>query len=45
MGDIPIPRTGHRSEIIDERLYVFGGRCRGENGYLNDIHSFDLTSK
>ena len=44
MGDVPIPRSGHRSVIIDQLLYVFGGSpAKGE--YLNDIHFYDITSK
>jgi hypothetical protein len=43
MGDVPVPRVGHGSAIIDNLLYVFGGSS--DDGYLNDFYSFDLTSK
>ena len=42
-GDPPTPRVGHGTAISGNVMYVFGGMY--ERVILNDLHSYDLTSK
>ena len=44
IGYIPSPREGHAAALVDDVVYVFGGR--GVDGKdLNDLAAFKLTSK
>eukprot|EP00877_Chromochloris_zofingiensis_P006588 jgi/Chrzof1/2182/Cz11g05080.t1 len=42
-GSLPSPRSYHAMMAVGTNLYVFGG-C-GEQGRLNDLHTFDTLSK
>ncbi|CAL8286575.1 unnamed protein product [Lota lota] len=39
-GDKPLPRFGHSSILLSDKLVVFGGRNTAT--YLNDLHVLDL---
>jgi hypothetical protein len=42
-GSIPSPRAGHTVVLIDDFMYIFGGR--GNHGaYLDDLTALDLPS-
>ncbi|KAE9385258.1 hypothetical protein BT96DRAFT_803587, partial [Gymnopus androsaceus JB14] len=42
IGVIPAPREGHAAVIVDNVMYIFGGR--GVDGKdLNDLAAFKLT--
>ena len=43
-GSIPSPREGHNAVIIDDVMYVFGGRILDET-YLGDLTALNLSSK
>lgn len=44
IGFIPSPREGHAAAIIDDVIYIFGGR--GVDGKdLNDLSAFRISSK
>lgn len=44
IGYIPVPREGHAAALVDDVMYVFGGR--GVDGKdLNDLAAFKITSK
>eukprot|EP01126_Amoeba_proteus_P059891 TRINITY_DN7873_c0_g1_i4.p1 TRINITY_DN7873_c0_g1~~TRINITY_DN7873_c0_g1_i4.p1 ORF type:complete len:433 (-),score=86.98 TRINITY_DN7873_c0_g1_i4:191-1489(-) len=50
-GNVPDPRCSHSCVVIDERLWIFGGRCKVKLGnnffsgsgvqYRNDLYCFD----
>jgi hypothetical protein len=43
IGYIPVPREGHAAALVDDVMYVFGGR--GVDGKdLNDLAAFKITS-
>jgi hypothetical protein len=43
-GDIPSPRDGHAAAVVDNVVYIFGGR--GVDGAkLADLLAFELSSK
>uniref|UniRef100_UPI003AAF8A55 uncharacterized protein n=1 Tax=Centroberyx gerrardi TaxID=166262 RepID=UPI003AAF8A55 len=39
-GDKPLPRFGHSTTLLSDRLLIFGGRKTAT--YLNDLHILDL---
>ena len=43
-GSIPSPRSGHAAVLVDNVMYVFGGRVTGETR-LGDLAALDLSSK
>jgi hypothetical protein len=44
IGYIPVPREGHAAAVVDDVMYVFGGR--GVDGKdLNDLAAFKITSE
>ena len=44
IGYIPVPREGHSATLVDDVMYVFGGR--GVDGKdLEDLAAFKITSK
>lgn len=44
IGYIPVPREGHAATLVDDVMYVFGGR--GVDGKdLEDLAAFKITSK
>ena len=43
-GSIPSPRVGHAAALVDDVMYVFGGRTIGGT-YLGDLIALDLSSK
>jgi N-acetylneuraminic acid mutarotase len=44
IGFIPAPREGHAAALVDDVIYVFGGR--GVDGKdLNDLAAFKLSSE
>ena len=43
-GSIPSPRGGHDAVVIDDVMYVFGGRTYGQT-YLGDFTALNLSSK
>ncbi len=43
-GSIPSPRVGHAAVLVDDVMYVFGGRTTGGID-LNDLNAFNLSSK
>lgn len=46
-GDIPSARYGHSACVYGSEMFVFGGhdgmRTSGKDGYLNTLHSLDLS--
>lgn len=43
IGYIPVPREGHAAALVDDVIYVFGGR--GVDGKdLGDLAAFKITS-
>lgn len=43
IGYIPVPREGHSSTLVDDVMYVFGGR--GVDGKdLEDLAAFKISS-
>ena len=43
IGFIPVPREGHAAALVDDVMYVFGGR--GVDGSdLGDLAAFKITS-
>lgn len=43
IGYIPVPREGHAAAIVDDVMYVFGGR--GMDGKdLSDLTAFKISS-
>lgn len=43
IGYIPVPREGHAATLVDDVMYVFGGR--GVDGKdLEDLAAFKITS-
>lgn len=44
IGYIPVPREGHAATLVDDVMYVFGGR--GVDGKdLEDLAAFKITSQ
>ena len=44
IGFIPSPREGHAAAVVDDVVYIFGGR--GVDGKdLGDLGAFKLSSK
>ena len=43
-GPIPPPRAGHAAVLIDDVMYVYGGRTVGRTT-LGDLTAFNLSSK
>jgi hypothetical protein len=44
IGYIPVPREGHAAAMVDDVIYVFGGRdVNGKD--LGDLAAFRTTSK
>ncbi|XP_063804315.1 uncharacterized protein LOC134981093 isoform X2 [Pseudophryne corroboree] len=41
-GERPLPRFGHSSTLLGNRLVLFGGRRSPSTVYLNDVHILDL---
>ncbi|KAI4879791.1 hypothetical protein NFI96_027197 [Prochilodus magdalenae] len=41
-GDRPLPRFGHSTTLLPDKLVIFGGRKTA--AYLNDLHILDLGS-
>lgn len=44
IGYIPVPREGHSAALVDDVMYVFGGRDVGGKD-LGDLAAFKFTSK
>ena len=44
IGYIPAPREGHAAAIVDDVMYVFGGRTE-EGADLGDLAAFRITSR
>ncbi len=44
MGSIPSPRRGHAAVLIDDFMYVFGGRAV-DGTSLGDLTALNLSSK
>lgn len=43
-GYIPVPREGHAATLVDDVMYIFGGR--GVDGKdLEDLAAFKITSE
>jgi len=42
-GSIPSPRAGHTAVLIDDFMYVFGGRAEDET-CLDDLTALNLSS-
>jgi hypothetical protein len=40
----PSPRAGHSLCILNSKCYLFGGASH-EQGFLNDLYSYDLDTK
>jgi hypothetical protein len=43
-GHIPASREGHAAAVVDDVMYVFGGRDV-KMAYLDDVIAFKLSSK
>jgi hypothetical protein len=44
IGYIPVPREGHAAAVVDDVMYIFGGRdVNGKD--LGDLAAFRITSK
>ena len=43
-GSIPSPRVGHAAVLVDNVMYVFGGRTI-DGTYLGDLTTLNLSSK
>ena len=43
-GSIPSPRAGHAAVLIDDVMYVYGGRTVG-NTNIGDLTALNLSSK
>ena len=43
-GPIPPPRAGHAAVLVDNVMYVFGGRASGGTK-LGDLSALNLSSK
>jgi hypothetical protein len=43
-GSIPFPRSNHAAVLVDDIMYVFGGRAT-DRTYLNDLSALNLSSK
>lgn len=44
IGYIPLPREGHSAALIDDVMYIFGGRTE-EGTDLGDLAAFRITSR
>ncbi|ROT35326.1 kelch repeat-containing protein [Sodiomyces alkalinus F11] len=44
IGYIPVPREGHTAALVDDVMYVFGGRTE-EGADLGDLAAFRITSR
>lgn len=44
IGYIPIPREGHAASLVDDVMYIFGGRTE-EGADLGDLAAFRITSR
>jgi hypothetical protein len=44
IGYIPVPREGHSAALVDDVMYVFGGRDVGGKD-LGDLAAFKFTSE
>ncbi|KAL8290881.1 hypothetical protein RB598_006224 [Gaeumannomyces tritici] len=44
IGYIPIPREGHAAALVDDVMYIFGGRTE-EGSDLGDLAAFRITSR
>jgi N-acetylneuraminic acid mutarotase len=44
-GSIPSPRSGHATVLIDDAMYVFGGRTDSGETYVGDLTALNLSSK
>ena len=43
-GSIPPPRAGHAAVLVDDFMYVFGGRASGGT-IFSDLSALNLSSK
>ncbi len=43
-GSIPSPRAGHAAALVDDIMYVFGGRAI-DGSILGDLTTLNLSSK
>lgn len=44
IGYIPVPREGHAAALVDDVMYIFGGRTE-EGADLGDLAAFRITSR
>ncbi|EOO01890.1 putative kelch domain-containing protein [Phaeoacremonium minimum UCRPA7] len=44
IGYIPVPREGHAASIVDDVMYIFGGRTE-DGADLGDLAAFRITSR
>ncbi len=44
IGYIPVPREGHAASLVDDVMYIFGGRTE-EGSDLGDLAAFRITSR
>ena len=45
-GSIPFPRTDHAAVLVDNLMYVFGGRTSASDGTaLGDLTALNLSSE
>ena len=44
IGFIPVPREGHSAALVDDVMYIFGGRSE-EGADLGDLAAFRITSR
>lgn len=44
IGYIPVPREGHAAALVDDVMYIFGGRTE-EGADLSDLAAFRITSR
>ncbi|KAI0476187.1 hypothetical protein GGR56DRAFT_458997 [Xylariaceae sp. FL0804] len=44
IGYIPVPREGHAASLVDDVMYVFGGRTE-EGADLGDLAAFRISSR
>jgi hypothetical protein len=44
IGYIPVPREGHAAAIVDDVMYIFGGRTE-DGADLGDLAAFRITSR
>ncbi|KAJ6229510.1 rab9 effector protein [Anaeramoeba flamelloides] len=44
IGSIPCARSGHAAAVIENQIWIFGGRSEG-GSFLNDLYCFDSNTK